>query len=277
MPKCFAILVVLLTITCRPSLVQGQKTLPTSNASQSTQNQDDGNKNVTISATKPLDVKADVSKNWIDTLNLILTFGLVVVGAYGVRYAKKTLEDVRIQAEAARRMTDHLVTADRAWVIEKIDFPKTLPFQRIDIPGPLFTTFVGFEIDNVGKTLARIKNIRVRFHTVNKLSDLPTEPDYGNPPKLDEFGDDGFLLIPGRPCKIAVPLSESFSLSKEQAEAISAGSLFLCTYGLIEYESVAGNHETRFSYRWYVPAGIVTANDTTGFRKSGPSGYNCLT
>lgn len=274
MPKCLTILVVLLNMTCTPAPVQGQKSLPTSSVSQGPQNQSDGNKNVSISVTKPIDIKADVLKDWRDKINWILTLVLVGASLFGVWYAKKTLTEIRTQAEAAHRMTDHLVTADRAWVIERIDFPKILPFQRIDIPGPLFTTFVGFEIDNVGKTLAKIKNIRVRFHTVNQLSDLPTDPDYGNPPELDEFGDDGFLLIPGRPCKIAVPFSESFSLSKEQAEAISAGSLFLCTYGLIEYESVAGNHETRFSYWWYVPTGIVTANDATGFRKGGPRGYN---
>ena len=166
----------------------------------------------------------------MDALKLILTLGLVVVGAFGVRYVKKTLKDVRTQAEAANKLANHLVTADRAWVVEKIDFPKELPFQQTDIPDQLFTTFVVFEINNVGKTLARIKNIRLRFHTVGKLNDLSPQPEYSNLPRLEELGENGFPLIPGNPVKCAAHLEGSLSLSQGQAEVINAGTLFLCAY-----------------------------------------------
>jgi len=54
-------------------------------------------KNISIITTEPLNVRADIPKDWGDKLNWILTVVLVLIGATGVRAALHTLKAIERQ------------------------------------------------------------------------------------------------------------------------------------------------------------------------------------
>ena len=58
---------------------------------------------VSISTVKPLDVRADVQKDWMDKLNWVFAATLVLIGGGGVYAAVRTLKAIERQAELMER------------------------------------------------------------------------------------------------------------------------------------------------------------------------------
>jgi hypothetical protein len=54
---------------------------------------------VSISTVKPLDVRADVQKDWMDKLNWVFAATLILIGGCGVYAAVRTLKAIEKQAE----------------------------------------------------------------------------------------------------------------------------------------------------------------------------------
>lgn len=70
------------------------------------------NKPITVSPTKPLDIRADVSKDWMDRANWGFTAVLVLIGAGGVYAAVRTLNQIKRQADLMQQqLTDARVAA----------------------------------------------------------------------------------------------------------------------------------------------------------------------
>ncbi len=61
---------------------------------------------VSISTVKPLDVRADVQKDWMDKWNWFFAATLVLIGASGVYAALKTLKAIERQAELMERQAN---------------------------------------------------------------------------------------------------------------------------------------------------------------------------
>src|SRR5258706_11136783 len=69
---------------------------PDTQRSRSEQKQ--GNNPVSISTVKPLDVRADIPKDWMDKLSWVFTAVLVLIGGAGVYAAIRTLRAIEQQA-----------------------------------------------------------------------------------------------------------------------------------------------------------------------------------
>lgn len=259
-------------------------------------NQERSKGNVIIAALKPIDVRADVPKDWMDKLGWFLSATLVLIGGLGVWYARKTLKviegqlaEIRAagkqtdqmiqhageQAKAALRQSEIATNAERAWIIEEINFPTELPFQSEEA-GALVATLVVFRIKNWGKTVARIRDAKLNFHRYPKTLTLAEPPEYAATNRLTELGEDGFLLAPGQQIALQIYLSGG-SLSKEEAQKVRCGDLSLIAFGLFEYETLGSCHVSQFCYTWHEPMGLVTEADFRGLRRSGPPSYNRVT
>ena len=145
-----------------------------------------GSVSVATSKEKPIDVRSDVIKDWMDRLNWVLTAILVVIGALGVRYAKKTLRVIQgqlteiqaagkqtdqmvkhagIQAEAAKTSAEALIHSERAWVVIDKVYPPKLMVQLYGLSGGGANQFL-FDIKNVGRTVARLGTLRTMWRVL---------------------------------------------------------------------------------------------------------------
>ena len=102
-------------------------------------------------------------RNWIDYLALIFTGILVGIGFFGVRAANKTLKAIERQAEEMKEQTaaalananaaelnaEAFVKSERAWIMEKLNFPDVIPKRTALTRGSVLS--VAFSFDNVGK------------------------------------------------------------------------------------------------------------------------------
>lgn len=74
--------------------------------------QKQGDDPVSISTVKPLDVHADIPKDWMDKLNWIFSVVLVLIGGFGVCYARKTLKAIERQLtelQSSGKQTDRMI------------------------------------------------------------------------------------------------------------------------------------------------------------------------
>lgn len=229
-------------------------------------------------------------RDWVDFATLFvggLVAGITIAGVIAawrglpeLKRQAKAAEDAAIaareSAEATLRQSELAMNSERAWIVEEINFPKELPFQPEDAGSSLMTMFAAFRITNYGKTVARVRDVRLNFHCMSNKTTLAPEPDYGFTNRLPELGNDGFLLVPGQKIALQVRLS-SGCLTKQEADEVRLGNLRLLTYGLIVYETLGTSHKTQFCYIWYEPTGLVTDIDPRGFLRGGPPGYNVIT
>jgi hypothetical protein len=223
-------------------------------------------------------ITVSVKTGWRDNLTLIFSGLLILIAAGGVFIGLQSLGDIHTQAgaakataEAALKQSEVAMNTERAWIFEELNFPDILPFQPVEAGSPLMMTYAVFKIENPGRSVARITNIKIRFHKSSGI--LKPPPYYDLLPQLQEIGDDGFMLAPNQKQSLTVRL-ESGCLSKAEAEEINRGDFELYAYGLIEYETLGIQHTTQFCYTWNNRMGLVTAADKGGFRKGGPPGYN---
>ncbi len=70
------------------------------------------NNPISISTAKPLDVRADISKDWLDKIAWASSIALVFIGGFGVWYARRTLRAIQGQLaeiRAAGKQTDQMI------------------------------------------------------------------------------------------------------------------------------------------------------------------------
>jgi len=265
---------------------------PSQNAQNHNGGQKGGEEKVTVSTAEPLKVQADVPKDWRDKLNWFLTAILVAIGGLGVLYARSTLKVINAQLTeivAAGKQTDKMVAhagkqaeasslsvqafiqSERAWVMETIKFPNEIPRRTPPNLGIILS--VVFNIENVGKQPALIRNIQTRFHTYRRR--LPDEPEYvpmSYAPDV-RIGPYGRLLIPGKPWAIETFLEDGL-LEDATVDGINEGWEYLYVYGRITYDSAGLKCVNQFCYTWNPLRGLSFEGDKPGFRKDGPAEYN---
>lgn len=236
-----------------PAVAQKPSTKPSSESTQ-----DVGSNNaqapITVSKLPPVSVE----KDWADYIAIgaaILLFG---VGAFGIRYAIKTLSTLQRQTTAIEDQTRSLVAQNRAWlVLESIESPHG--FQR-NTRMRIFSGYgVIWTIKNTGNSPAFIFRIGSRFHRVNNFSELPATPDIEVPDLLmpTRHYKHGFTLGPGQTLERFIMQENPIEHPKtpEDYQAIQKGSPIWLAYGLVEYRTVFDKpdvmRELRFCYRWF--------------------------
>lgn len=259
-----------------------------------------------VTITKLPTVSTEVIRDRVDYAALVISALVLLVGYFGVRYAKKTLAQIAEQtkrlgehaehlkgladaakdnaaaakanADAAQTQAHVLATTERAWVVEYIDFPQgPLSFQDNSVAGNAKILMIAFELRNGGKSAARITRFNLRFHLARSIVDLPAQPDYGAQINVEDLGSDGVIVIPNQtkpPLKAGIAL-ESAMLQQQDVINILGGQLVLVTYGRVEYESLGEIHTNQFCYVW--SPGLGLTHDLARFRKGGPLNYNSHT
>jgi hypothetical protein len=250
------------------------------------------------SKEKPIDVRSDVVKDWMDRLNWVLTAILVVIGALGVRYAKKTLRVIQgqlteiqaagkqtdqmvkhagIQAEAAKTSAEALIHSERAWVVIDKVYPPKLMVQLYGLSGGGANQFL-FDIKNVGRTVARLGTLRTMWRVLPRNSGLPDVPDLGpiEGESTDLVPAHGRVLAPGETVDgLAAPIYEVFD--DEKIKNIKNGSMILWVYGRIKYFDFAGQERVmHFCYR-YLSMIDLSWNGEDKFVSAGPLQYQVHT
>jgi hypothetical protein len=259
---------------------------------------------VTINPLPP--VSTEPKRDWVDYFTLGIAVLVLLVGYFGVRYAKKTLGEISIQtkrlgehakhleqlaeaakdnaaaaaanADSVKRSTALMAITERAWIVEELSFPHgPLPFVQDNMAQNVKSLAVGFELRNAGKSAAKILNFALRFHAVKSLNLLPPEPFYEGAPHAQSFAGDGVMLMPVAATKVPTGFVVEFEngghfLTRQDALDINGGQVELVVYGKVEYQSLQEKHVNQFCYVWYRDRGVE--GDNRRFRKGGPFKYN---
>lgn len=190
--------------------------------------------------------------------------------------AAKTSADAALTgAEASLQQAQFLIDAERAWVLETIDFPpKILPVQPVS--GPMITVFVSFSFKNYGKSPARILDIKLNFHRIEYPNRLADVPDYA-PSVMPELGSYGRMMAADQGFSVALSLQGQTAFEIGDAVEVAAKQVGIYAYGVVEYETLGKKFFTQFCYEWFEPQGLVTDVDRPGFRIGGPAKYNRAT
>jgi hypothetical protein len=126
---------------------------------------------------------------------------------------------------------------------------------------------------NAGNTPAQVTKVALRYITIDRLEDLPDEPDYGPGANLG-----GMLLVPQDSFGKDAPLSPKPSLSQPEAQAIENEERHLYAFGFVEYKDVyRRTHETRVGYRYQFPQGGLVSFQKASFQRYGKTAYNKAT
>jgi hypothetical protein len=192
---------------------------------------------------------SDDPKSYFSTLispNNLPNLGLVAVGVFGIVLAWKTVNATRDAAKAALKQANHLVASDRAWILETISCPfDRVPYQGLDTGGRLEIPMAKVWVKNHGKSVARIRDFRLRFHTVPDPGKMPPFPDYTRTKKPQELGLNGIMGAPAEEHDMPVAL-EDITLSRETAEKVERGEIGLWLYGFVEYDTFGQQCITQF-------------------------------
>jgi len=260
---------------------------------------------VTINPLSP--VSTEPKRDWVDYFTLGIAVLVLLVGYFGVRYAKKTLGEISTQtkrlgehakhleqlaeaakdnaaaaaanADSVKRSTALMAITERAWIVEELSFPHgPLPFLLDNVTtqnAKLLT--VGFELRNGGKSAAKIINVALRFHAVKSLNILPPEPFYEGAPQAQPLAGDGVMLMPVAATKVPTGFVVIYEngghfLTRQDALDINGGQAELVVYGKVEYQSLQEKHINQFCYVWDRDRGVEGTNPR--FRKGGPFKYN---
>jgi len=259
---------------------------------------------VTINPLPP--VSAEPKRDWVDYFTLGVAVLVLLVGYFGVRYAKKTLGEISTQtkrlgehakhleqlaeaakdnaaaaaanADSVKRSTELMAITERAWIVEELSFPHgPLPFVQDNAVQNARILTVGFELRNGGKSAAKILNVALRFHAVQNLSLLPPEPFYEGASQTQALAGDGVMLMPVAATKVPTGFAVIYEngghfLTRQDALDINGGLAELVVYGKVEYQSLQEKHVNQFCYVWYRGRGVE--GDNPRFRKGGPFKYN---
>jgi hypothetical protein len=185
----------------------------------------------------------DQSHHWIERVNAIST---VIIALFAVVTAVAVL----VQVQSARN-------TDRAWIIvsptdatPEIGFIPN-PGDPLNTPGRDKPNIFTCSIKNTGNTPARLVNSAVIYRKIDRLEDIPKEPQYG---QRGPFGD--FALVKEDSMGAVAFLQPDVTLTRSEASAVQAQQCFLYAYGVVSYRDVFGrSHETRFGYVYHAPLG----------------------
>jgi hypothetical protein len=194
---------------------------------------------------------------------------LVFVGAFGIRYAIKTLCAVEKQAvlmdgqlkemqgsgKITTQQVNHLINAERAWIqVPEIQLRQKLSFVTPETNQ--FHIWMHPYIVNNGRTQARITKIIARAHILDKVegSDFPRPPRLPDVPDYTPGGmsfERDIVLSPKQGINwFNVPISV------EDLERIKAREAFIYIYGRIDYVDFSKNERlTRFCKIYWIPYG----------------------
>jgi hypothetical protein len=235
----------------------------------------------------------------MDKLNWVLAVALVLIGIFGVLYARKTLKAIegqlaeiraagkqtdamlehagtqaqaaKLSAEAAKLSTEVLINSERAWVlVSKVWAP--------DIGPPLggrINEFL-FNLENRGKTVARLTGpYKVKFRLLAAGDRLPDIPDYeiSNRSLLDapESPIHGRIMAPGQIDERISAQYWDVQITIGVFESIQKLEGRLYFYASLKYFDFAEKErELQFCYV-YVPA---TKGQPARWDISGPKEYN---
>jgi len=218
----------------------------------------------------------------------VFNFALVVVGFLQVFYLGRTLKQIRTQAKhmgdqtpilrdsvaAARKSADAalkqanvILEAERAWVIESVQFLDEIPYRH---PPDASVMTAKVTLKNIGKQAAFLKTLHLRFHASERLADAPEF-------RVTQPFPEGFMLAPRERLYLRAILEEG-SFDDEQVKRIRGlvhdKPLYLYIYGCIVYESMGVRGVNRFCYMWQNRMGFALSGDKPAFEKEGPTGYN---
>ncbi|HLY98159.1 MAG TPA: hypothetical protein VKT33_03745 [Candidatus Angelobacter sp.] len=165
-------------------------------------------------------------------------------------------------ADTARNSLEIYKKQMRPWLIETLSAPgNDVPVKARNIifaPTHAFTLTISNEVPNI----AWIVEINARFHTINNLSLLPPEPDFGNKNR-EVFSGQGMIITHDSPLKRRI---ESDHGAAAFTAAIQNREI-ACAYGLVRYRGMFDSeiHETRFIY--------TSTNGYTWERSNEPQAY----
>lgn len=177
--------------------------------------------------------------------------------------------------------------AERAWVLaDERHKPEQLEWIDVAAANRIYPRIsFSWVIKNTGPTPARILDIKLRFHCVQSLNQLPRKPNYGSGKctMLAEIPKDGSIISQNDTAKIATWFEgqngEPSAPTQEQMDAVRTNRAFLIACGDIRYKDVFNRkHMTRFCdiYHVQMPEG-VRAPIKGWFSVGGPKSYNKTT
>jgi len=204
---------------------------------------------ISILTVKPLDVRADFAKDWMDRLNWVFTLTLVLITGFGVAYARKTLKAMEgqlaeikaagqqtvqlimhagTQAAAAKASADALVGIDRAWLVFMFEDTEDATTAR-------------FFIQNLGNTPAWITELSFFYRKNGRaITVTPTSTELNFAPRVVRWDAGTILPAKGLTKRQTVTLDDGHPLSESQQEAARQGSLFLILVARVKYEDIFG-------------------------------------
>jgi hypothetical protein len=263
-------------------------------------NQEGTKENVTVSTTEPLKVQADVSKDWMDKLNWLLSAILVVIGVCGVLYARKTLKAIEGQLteiRAAGKQTDqmikhagtqagaavlnaqYVIDTERGWLSITMGDVK-LPYK--DIPADSEVWFSP-RVMNIGKNQTHITKMYLRARYCTSIREFRVPPLYENEPDPPEDGssrlfgaklfEENVMVVPNA---TMMPIRVK-TTGQELRQLTDGGNTKLFVYGYVEYRTIGHpTCTTGFCLQYHIPGAITDALEglPLGWAIYGPPGYN---
>jgi hypothetical protein len=196
----------------------------------------------------------------------------VIVYVFQTHYIRKSLAATNASATAA-------INSQRAWLMcEPAEIaPKLVATDYHRQGSVVFKHFFAYRIWNAGVSTATNVKVFARYRTIESISLLPPEPEYGPLENLPPGA-----LIPTD--KSDSPnaawnlkwLDPSPVLSEDNIRDITGQKLFLYAYGIVTYANgVGGVGTTKFGLLYHFP--ISGDWRPKGFHPAGPPGYNTCT
>lgn len=236
------------------------------------------------------------SRDLLDYVGVVLNLGLLLIGFFGVRYAKRSLKAIegqleqikaagiqtdtmishaRKQAEAAeqaalaaRRSADSQINIERPWLlIEDLKIRDLWPSADMGLYAPeVCNPSFAYAFVNYGKTPALVLAAMMRLELC--------ESEEGPAGAKEVFATGNFDINPhvipqndSRPD--AAGCTPCSTLDVEMVKAVENGQRFLWAYGFVRYKDVHGGYyETRICYRHFPGLGLGL---------DGPIEYNSAT
>jgi hypothetical protein len=205
---------------------------------------------------------------------LIITFIAIAIQAgLMLRHAK----ELKKLAGAAKRNTDAIIAAERAWlVVEILPIDHKLMWDINAVPMN-WALLVNFKVTNSGRTAAKFLSGSIRPHIVETVDPdahlvvprLPSPPPYWPDSPIFEAGK---MWPPRKEFHCGSVIGKSLIVDSH-AEMKDAKKAF-CLYGILRYEDSFGKaRETRFAYVYqYMRVGGGLLNQKTG-RPIDPPGF----
>lgn len=211
--------------------------------------------------------KAAIASNYL--LSLVGIAGICV----GISIVRRIGRQTQVAAEAVKAMrdqTEHMAVADRAWVLEEVSVPLDWDTYKTGSDRGMLSV----QIRNHGRSVARVTELRLQ--AVSQTKAMPPVPDYSPLPRLEELGEDGFILAPGQTMNLPVAL-DGGAFDTDPAGQVHGAEGGYWVYGVIEYETFGNSYVNQFCYLWRTVNGQAADLQKAGLRKCGPEAYNRVT